>query len=78
MVANSACFVISHQIFGDPLIICFVAILIGALMSESYVEEQAKANVIYNIEKHAQNFLTANQLPLKKNNNHKISKLLKT
>ena len=78
MVANSACFVISHQIFGDPLIICFVAILIGALMSESYVEDQTMANQIYKLEKQSQHFETVNQFSLKKNNRQLIKGLLKT
>jgi hypothetical protein len=70
--------VISHQIFGDPLIICFVAILIGALMSESYVDGQTVANQIYKLEKHSQHFEAINQIPLKKNNRQLIKGLLKT
>ena len=31
--ANAISFVVSHQIFGDPLIICFVSILIGSILS---------------------------------------------
>jgi hypothetical protein len=33
--ANAISFVVSHQIFGDPLIICFVSILIGSILSNS-------------------------------------------
>ena len=37
--ANSISFVVSHQIFGDPLIICFVAILIGSILSMPQIDQ---------------------------------------
>lgn len=39
--ANAVSFIVSHQIFGDPTIVCFFSILIGFVLSKAQIIEPA-------------------------------------
>jgi hypothetical protein len=46
VAANAVSFVVSHQIFGDPSIICFFSVLIGFILSETPTEDPAQESII--------------------------------
>jgi hypothetical protein len=73
--ANAISFIVSHQIFGDPLIICFVSILFGSILSP-LPSDQAQSIQVVISEKQTKKFISSQKF-LNKNTKLK-SDLLKT
>jgi hypothetical protein len=46
IAANAVSFVVSHQIFGDPLVICFISLIIGFILSKTPVRDVVRESII--------------------------------
>ena len=66
MCANAISFIVSHQIFGDPFIICFVSILIGSILSIPS-SDQTEMLEDEKFEKHLQYVVTPENYEINKN-----------
>lgn len=46
IAANAVSFVVSHQIFGDPLVVCFISLIMGFILSNTPVKDLAQKPII--------------------------------
>ena len=46
IASNTISFVVSHQVYGDPTIVCFFSLLIGFILSKTTVRDPVRAPII--------------------------------